>query len=51
MDPKIKENLNKAFENLKKKYKCVTYYDNLTDSPDSDLEKDEQVMPGLFPRP
>ena len=44
------ENLNNAFENLKKKYNCHVFYDALTDSPESDMDDSEQGLPGLFPK-
>jgi len=47
------ENLDKAFEDLKKKYDCVVYYDQLTDSPEAALKDDEEQkgLPGLFTKP
>ena len=45
------KNLNNAFDNLKKKYNCVVFYDNLTDSPESDFDEQEQGLPGLFQKP
>jgi len=42
-------NMNRSFDNLKKKYKCTVNYDELEDSPESEIEQDNQGMPALFP--